>query len=66
MHGFMPIVIEAVSVDNFITYALSDIDSYRELIAGKFQGEIPVISDDRIKEILDARDFGASEGHNCV
>jgi len=66
MHGFMPIVIEAVSVNNFITYVLSDLDSYRDLIEGKFQGDIPVISDNRIFEILEARDFGASEGHNCV
>jgi len=61
-----PIVIEAVSVNKFITYALSDIDSYRDLISGKFQGDNPIISDNRIFEILEARDFGASEGHNCV
>jgi hypothetical protein len=66
MHGFMPIVIEAVSVNSFITYALSDVDSYRDLIYGKFQGENPVIDDNRIFEILEERDFGASEGHNCV
>ena len=54
MHGFMPIVIEAVSVDSFIEYALSNEESGLEIInkLPAFQN-IRDISDEEYEAIMD-------------
>jgi hypothetical protein len=49
MHGFMPIVIEAVSVDNFIEYVVSKEEPYDEICARY----IEVISRDDLQRTTD-------------